>query len=53
MKSTLAWAWGCGDTNTKLNVLSEIEKQTGCKVDKKDLPPDLTNETLYLKDNLK
>jgi hypothetical protein len=53
MKSTLAWAWGRGDTETKLNVLSEVEKQTGCKVDKKDLPPDLTNETLYLKDNLK
>lgn len=53
MKSTLAWAWGRGDTETKLNVLSEVEKQTGCKVDKKDLPADLTNETLYLKDNLK
>jgi len=53
MKSTLAWAWGRGDTETKLNVLSEVEKQTGCKVDKKDLPLDLTNETLYLKDNLK
>jgi len=51
MKSTLAWSWGRGDTNTKLNVLSEIEKQTGHKVDKKDLPPDLideTNETLLI-----
>lgn len=41
MKSTLAWAWGIGDKKTKLEVVSEVERQTGWKVENEDLPEEL------------
>lgn len=48
MKSTLAWAWGRGDKKTKLNVLSEIEKQTGCMINKNDIPNDLIDNPIEI-----
>ena len=41
MKSTLAWAWGVGDVKTRKNVVKEVERQTGWKVDPEVLPDDL------------
>ena len=41
MKGTLAWAWGTGDVNERKFVVSRVEKETGMKIDKDDLPPDL------------
>lgn len=41
MTSTLAWAWGNGDNKIKKNVVKEVEKQTGWKVDPSVLPDEL------------
>jgi len=44
-KNTLAWAWGTGDKNTRINVVKEVEKQTGWEVDDVDLPEDLVDKS--------
>ena len=43
-RNTLAWAWGAGDKNQRLNVVKEVERQTGHKVEEKDLPDDLVDK---------
>ena len=43
-RNTLAWAWGSGDKNQRLRVVSEVERQTGWKVEEKDLPEDLVDK---------
>ena len=43
-RSTLAWAWGSGDINTRKYVVLEVERQTGWKVEEKDLPEDLVDK---------
>ena len=41
MRSTLAWSWGAGDTKIRKDVVKEVERQTGWKVDPSVLPDDL------------
>ena len=51
MKSTIAWTWGRGDVNERKWVVKKIEKETGHKIDEKDLPDDLVDkpkETLLI-----
>ena len=43
-RGTLAWAWGTGDKNTRINVVKEVEKQTGWRVEETDLPDDLVDK---------
>lgn len=41
MRSTLAWSWGAGDVQIRKQVVTEVERQTGWKVDPEVLPDDL------------
>jgi len=52
-KSTLAWYWGTGTRDDRLDVLRTIKKQTGWDVEESDLPPDLKpkkDEQILLED---
>lgn len=41
IKSTLAWKWGTGTKNERLQVIDTIKQQTGWDVEEEDLPIDL------------
>ena len=43
-KSTLAWLWGRGSKKERLYVITEVERQTGYKVEKEVLPDDLVEK---------
>jgi hypothetical protein len=52
-KSTLAWQWGSGNKEERLNVLKTIRHQTGWEVAQEDLPEDLKpkkDEQILLED---
>jgi hypothetical protein len=53
IKSTLAWKWGTGSYNARLEVLKTIKLQTGWDVEESDLPEDLKpkkDEQILLED---
>jgi len=52
-KSTLAWKWGTGNKQARLEVVQTIKHQTGWEVDEEDLPEDLKpkkDEQILLED---
>ena len=50
-RSTLAWAWGTGNADTRRYVVGEVQRQTGWEIEESDLPDDLVDrpkETLLI-----